>query len=249
MSQASTGDQTRNDEEFFNLLRNQLLRSISEDDYVPNGCLNPEHNESEIVASLTGPSREYYECATSRNDDSCQYYIANAFLKGKYQFPQDKALAFKYMKKAASQGNRYALYGLSYLMLRNNTEEEEEDNGSARKYIEMLKIATFFNSNEAAYVLGFIYAIGFHVERNYVISLIYLKFAADNNYSPAMLMFADRLRNIANNRIPRNEIQQMKTECIDFLNDNTGINEINRKLEETAISVYNIIEDQQLADK
>ena len=63
-----------------------------------------------------------------------------------------------------------------------------------------------------------------------------------------MLTFANRLRKIVNNIIPRDEIQRLKDESNAFLNDQTGINEINHKLRTTATSIFNVIDDPHLAD-
>lgn len=244
MNQVNIDNQTRNDETSNERLRELLLRVIAEDNYVPNHCRVPEHDESEIASTLTGQNRIYYEEANN-DDDSCQYYIANSFLKGRNQFPVDKAIAFKYMKKAASHGNKYAIYGLSYLMIPNISVANDFE--GAENYVKMLRIATYFNSCYASYILGYLYSNGFHVEKNNVISLIYLKFSADKMYPPAMLMFADQLRKITKKRIHRNVINRQKTKSIDFLNDKIGINSINHKLSEISVSIFHFIKDRKLA--
>lgn len=226
---------------------NSLLLGIIEDMDDPEDCQESDLDEDEIATELESPYDVYYQKATEHGDLKCLIYVANSFRKGENGFPKDKALAYKYMKQAALQGSPKALYGLAYLMAPDFNNDEDDDE-AAQNYLDTLKIAVHFGDMRASYAFGFIYTIGFHVERNFLMSLVFIKYAADKKYPPAVLMYADRLRVIANEKISKDELRNLKEKSLKILNDKSGYCTRTNDLRLTAKYLFQTIEEPSLAD-
>lgn len=227
-------------------LKSLLLDTIEESDYIPEECRETDLDEDDVISKLKRPESTYYQLAQEDDNDECLFYIANSYRKGKKPFPQDNYYAFKYMKKAALLGSSDALYGLAYLMLPDFDRDDDEER--AENFLNTLKIAVEFGNDYASYVFGIIYTIGFHVEKNFVMSLVYLKYSADKKFPAAMIMLANRLRSIVNNKFSKKDLAELKKKAINILNDKRGFNTRTNGLRIVANNLFTTIEEPHLAD-
>ena len=231
-------------------LRSLLCRNVQHNKYVPKECKEMTiKNLTKYISKLDNKSQQIFNKATKYNDPTALYYLASSFLEGLDPFDSDKFYAFKYMKEAAVQGNPKAFYGLAFMMApRSLKKKDDEDEERSKNFIKMLKIATEFGNELAAFVLGQLYISGFYVKENYVMSLVYIKYAADKKLPSAMLMSATRLRKIANSEIDDDELTDLKDKCADILNDTSDYGNKSNQLRLTATRLFATIEDPRLAD-
>lgn len=133
-------------------------------------------------------------------------------------------------------------------MIPDFTKEDEEEE-LIQNYINTLEIAVAFKNPIASYVIGNLYAIGFHFEKNYVMSLVYIKYAADLKFPPAMMMYADQLRKVVIGKILRKDINELKEKSINILNDTSVSSTRSNELRKVSKTLFTTIEDTKLADK
>ena len=150
------------------------------------------------------------------------------------------------MKKAALLQSPEALYGFAFFLKPDF--DRDDDDERADNFLDALKIAVEFGNERASYLFGYIYTIGFHVEKNDVMALVYLKYSADKRYPPAMLMLANRLRVIVNKGISKEDLKDLKKKAKEILNDTGGYNTRTNGLRIIAKSLFETIKDPKLTD-
>ena len=158
------------------------------------------------------------------------------------------------MRKAALKGNPSSFYGLAYLFAPKKNKKgkkmksSKSDTERSENFIMLLKIAVEFGSRLAAFILAQLYVVGQFVEKNYVMSLVYAKYAADKKLPNAMLMYANRLRVIANDEITLKKLAGLKEKARKILNNLNDYGTRSNQLRLTASRLFATIEDPNLAD-
>lgn len=227
-------------------LKALLLEYISDIEYVPEDCRETENDEDDIISELDVSDEDEYTEATDNHDPDSLYYIASSYLKGNDPFPTDLYYAFKYMKEAVVYGSKNALYGLAYLL---KPKEGSSDEECEECFYNTLQIGVELGNPVCSYVLGLMYSIGIHgIEKNYVMSLVFFKHAADLKYPNAMFRYADRLRNIVNKKFSDEELQEMREKSTEILDDISNFSTRTNKLRNTAKRLFTTIQIPGLAD-
>lgn len=191
-------------------LNNLMLQFISEINDIPENCSHiPDTNE---MSTLNFMQKKRLEMAENGNVDA-YYEIGYNYCHGVAPYPVNLYYGYKYLKKAAEQGNPNALYGLAKLYL-----PYVGDSTMKSIYLRIIEIAIMHRSAEAAQLMAAHYVIGSLFPPNEVMAMLFFKYAADMKNIRCMDWYARKLRKIINGSITLTDLSRQIAESRDIVN-------------------------------
>jgi TPR repeat protein len=128
---------------------------------------------------------EWYRKGAAAGNVKSEVAMARRYLYGQ-GVPKDEALGLQYLRSAADGGYDRAQVALGQFILAGNFGAQRDDKEAAR----LFRLAAEQRNDEAAFLLGSLYAGGRGVDKDFVWASMWLNLAAMRNCKPAVQLRA-----------------------------------------------------------